>query len=251
MTLDELVATVTDDGAGGWEAPVVDNWTQGRTLYGGANAALALAAARAMLPGLPPLRSLQLAFVGPIAERVSFKPRLLRQGRSASFVAVEAWSGGALATQILLLFAHGRDSAVDKPARTAPPPAQGDVLVVPPQVRFASNFDIWFAGEGHDPCNRWVRLKTESMVEAEIELVATADLLPPPALFDFGSFVPLSTMTWQLDLLRPVTRSADRRWHLSAVKEMNSGGLSTQAMAIEDGDGVAVARGRQSVALFG
>lgn len=251
LALDALVATLVPAGDGELATAVAENWTQGRTLYGGATAALALAATRALLPGLPPLRSMQVAFVGPIANHVRFVPRLLRQGRSARFVSVEARSGDTVGAMVTFVFAATRDSAVDLPALPGPKPAAGDTFHVPAQVRFASNFEFWFAGENGNFCNRLVRLKEPSELEAEIELLAVADLLPPPALFDFADFVPLSSMTWQLDLMRPAARSDDRRWRLVATKEMNSGGLSTQEMSVDDGHGVPLARGRQLVALFG
>ena len=250
LTLDALVATLVPAGDGELAMAVAENWTQGRTLYGGATAALALAATRTLLPGLPALRSMQVAFVGPISDHVRFVPRLLRQGRSASFVSVEARSGGSVAAMATLVFAASRESTVDLPAAAGPKPALGDTFHVPAQVRFASNFDFWFASEKRDPCDRLVRLKEPSELDAEIELLAVADLLPPPALFDFAGFVPLSSMSWQLDLMRPAARSHDRRWRLVATKEMNSGGLSTQGMSVDDGDGVPLARGRQLVALF-
>ena len=50
------------------------SWSQGRTLYGGMTAALAWAAAGRAFPDLPPLRSVQAAFVGPAAGRLAFAP---------------------------------------------------------------------------------------------------------------------------------------------------------------------------------
>lgn len=38
----------------------VDDWLQGRTMYGGASSYLAHAAARKAMPGLPPLRGAQI-----------------------------------------------------------------------------------------------------------------------------------------------------------------------------------------------
>ena len=39
----------------GWLATPTDDWLQGRTLYGGLSAALALRACELAVPGLPPL----------------------------------------------------------------------------------------------------------------------------------------------------------------------------------------------------
>ena len=61
-------------------AHIADDWLQGRTAYGGASAAVALMAAKTAYPDLPPLRSVQIAFVGPLAGDVTATPALLRRG---------------------------------------------------------------------------------------------------------------------------------------------------------------------------
>ena len=52
---------------GGWRGTVPDNWLQGRTAYGGFSAALALHAAQKSDLDLPPLRSAQVSFIGPLS----------------------------------------------------------------------------------------------------------------------------------------------------------------------------------------
>ena len=53
-------------------------------------------AALEAVEGLPPLRSAQFAFVGPATGEVRAVPTLLRQGKSATSVAVKAPSGPRL-----------------------------------------------------------------------------------------------------------------------------------------------------------
>lgn len=56
------------------------HWLQGRTAYGGFSAALALQIALKEFPeGLPPLKSAQIAFIGPVTENVTFHAEILRQ----------------------------------------------------------------------------------------------------------------------------------------------------------------------------
>ena len=83
MSLVEILAAA-ETGENTLTARVPDTWMQGRTAYGGLSAALALEAAIRSQPDLPPLRSAQIAFVGPLAGEVTVETRLLRRGRRPS-----------------------------------------------------------------------------------------------------------------------------------------------------------------------
>jgi acyl-CoA thioesterase len=251
MTLDEIIAALTESGADGlWSIDLPDNWSQGRTAYGGLTAALGLASARLLVDALPPLRTAQIAFVGPLGGRISFRPSLLRRGRSAAFVRVDAMEDGMIGAAMTFVFADERQSEV-----ASTPPLEtigtGDSFEIPAQVLFGQNFDFWFVEGVPNPVDRLVRIKQQSAVEPEVEMLAIGDLLPPPALFLFPQFVPLSSMTWQIDLVSRARRSADRRWRLKGEGETLEHGLATQHMTMWDGDGRLVAKGRQLVALFG
>lgn len=67
------------------------HWRQGRTTYGGFSSAMALQIALNHLSEEhPPLKAAQIAFIGPVTEQVSFEVETLRQGKSATQVAVDA-----------------------------------------------------------------------------------------------------------------------------------------------------------------
>ena len=68
---------------GGFATAIPEDWMQGRTSYGGFSAALALEAARGLAPDLPPLRSAQVSFVGPLSGEVEVRARMLRRGKNA------------------------------------------------------------------------------------------------------------------------------------------------------------------------
>ena len=63
---------------------IAPEWLQGRTAYGGLSAAIALASAKAGYADLPPLRSAQIAFVGPLSGDVTATPALLRRGKNSA-----------------------------------------------------------------------------------------------------------------------------------------------------------------------
>lgn len=251
MTLDELVEALAGSlGDGTCTIDLPDNWSQGRTAYGGITAALGVASARQLFTNLPPLRSLQVAFIGPLSGTIQYVPALLRRGRSATYVRVDASAEGQIGATMVLIFADERDSAVSI-APPLDPVGTGEPMAPPPHVMFAQNFDHTATAGTDGLVDRFVTLKTPSDTNAEYELLAVADLLPPPALFNLPEVAPLSSMNWHIDLMEPARRSTDRRWRVKNVAEMHDHGLSTQQMWMWDGDGRLVASGRQLVTLFG
>jgi acyl-CoA thioesterase len=58
-------------------------------------------------------------------------------------------------------------------------------------------------------------------------------------------------MTWQMNLLTPLPRSRDGWYLLRARGNYAELGCSSQNMAIWNADGVAIATGMQSIAIFG
>src|SRR5579872_6083268 len=95
---------------GDYRAHIPEDWQQGRTTFGGMTAALCVAATERLVPDLPPLRSAQFTFMGPVGGEVTIHPRLVRRGRSSAFAAVELCMAGAPGTHALLSFGHARDS---------------------------------------------------------------------------------------------------------------------------------------------
>ena len=63
---------------------VPEDWLQGRTLFGGLQAVIGLAAMRSIAPEAP-LRSLQVTFLAPVPGGiVQARARVLRSGKSAT-----------------------------------------------------------------------------------------------------------------------------------------------------------------------
>ncbi|WP_163011511.1 acyl-CoA thioesterase domain-containing protein [Pseudomonas viridiflava] len=90
-----------------------ENWLQGRTVYGGLTAALALQTAmQAGGPDLPPLKSAQITFVGPAMHEQTFKPTVLRQGKSVTVMTADCFSSAQLALHMTMVFAASRDSRI-------------------------------------------------------------------------------------------------------------------------------------------
>ena len=125
ISLGDMLAAVRVDG-GAAHYTITDDWLQGRTTYGGLSAALCLAATLAQHGDLPPLRSAQIAFIGPAAGEVHIRSRILRRGKSVAFVEADLCQGEALATRALFAFGAPRESVMSLshfPMPDVPPPA--------------------------------------------------------------------------------------------------------------------------------
>jgi acyl-CoA thioesterase len=235
------------------------SWSQGRTLYGGMTAALAWAAATRTLPGLPALRSVQAAFVGPAAGKLTLQPALLRRGKSATTVGVDVQGEAGLAARLTFFCGAPRPSKVNHERVTAPiAPAPDDlpaVLTAGHGPTFAANYDIRhvsgglpFSG-GKPEFVMWARMREADGAHPLVSLIALADVLPPASMPVFPEFGVISTLSWSFDLDRLPEDAA--AWYLCrAMSESTADGYSRQAMDLWDGSGRRVLAGRQTVAIF-
>jgi acyl-CoA thioesterase len=249
-------AVETVDGAAVVDLP--DTWAQGRTAYGGLTAALCVEAARRADPDLPPLRSAQFAFAGPASGRLAATPTFVRRGRSATIVEVALSGEAGPATRALLTYGAARPSKIAH-MRLARPSAPGPDGCGPHFIegrapRFAQNFDVRHAAGsrplGGEPPSFivWARHRDAAGVHPETAFVALADAPPPAAFMVFPEIGPISTMTWQIDLLAPT--SPDAWLMIAAESDMAGDGYSAQTTSFWDPEGPAVAVARQTVALF-
>lgn len=241
---------------GGWRGLIPDNWMQGRTAYGGFSAALALHAAQHSDESLPPLRSAQVAFIGPLAGAVTIRAQRLRRGRNAAFIQADVESEAGLGLRATFVFMGPVESKVE--FRQGEPPAfdkpDGSIALFTGKApMFTQNFDFLDrrdASVGPAEWLRWLRLKDCGGLDPMIELIAVADCLPPAALKLVGGPAPVSSMTWILNVLGPRPRTEDGWWLLRANADYASAGSSSQQMGIWNSAGEAVAEQMQSVAIF-
>ncbi|TPG49661.1 thioesterase family protein [Sphingomonas glacialis] len=244
--------------AGGFRAEIPSDWLQGRTAYGGLSSALALHAAQGIEPDLPALRSAQISFIGPLAGAVSVTATKLRRGRTAAFIQADIVSEAGLGYRAMFVFMAEQPSRIELKgglARPLPPPAPDAQLYTGPDDFFTGNFnflDLKEEAKGEAEWLRWARLRDSAGIDPMVEVLALADALPPAAFKLFGKdFVPLSSLTWIVNLLTPTPATTDGWWLLSAESQHAVNGGSSQSMMLWNADGVPVAQGMQSVAIFG
>lgn len=244
----------------GFALSIPPDWHQGRTAYGGFSAALALAAAMRVGEELPPLRSAQVSFVGPLAGDVAVSARKLRAGRNATWIAAEIAREGGVGLLASFVFMGPVPSALhisDRPVPSdliAPDEAQAVPTELSP-IFLRSHFDVRFAvprsAEEQPELCWWVRLREREGIDPMVGLLACADGLPPGVLPLLDARSPVSSMTWQCNLLTPEPRTRDGWWLLRSHGDYAENGCSSQTMEIWNADGAPIMAGMQSVAVFG
>lgn len=249
----------------GFDLSIPEDWHQGRTAYGGLSAALALAGAQQVGGGeLPPLRSAQVSFVGPLSGPVEVRARVLRKGRNATWIAAEVLRDGEVGLLASFAFMGAIDSVVAFDERPAPagviPPEEARAVPTERSPLFLQHhFDVRYAlprGEGpkRPEAVWWARLHEggdAAAIDPMVHLLACADALPPGVMPLLPPRAPVSSMTWHCNLLDPKPATRDGWWLIRVASDYARSGGASEAIDIWNADGVPVLASMQSVAVFG
>jgi len=236
---------------------------QGRSVFGGLQAAFALRAMRELVPGVP-LRTLQTTFIAPVAGEMKARARLLRQGKNAAHVEVRLGHDDETQAVMIGVFGSARSSIV---ARTV---VQPPLAVDPSQVfekpfgapslgpMFTLHFGVrWLRGKPVFTSDRGFHHVLEIALDddvpaTEAHLLAIADFIPPIGLSHMSSPTPGSTLTWMLELLVDRIPAVPLRgFRVDAELIAARDGYTDQSVIIYAPDGTALALSHQSMLVFG
>jgi acyl-CoA thioesterase len=265
MSFSELQAAVEprDDG---FTLGIPPEWHQGRTAYGGFSAALALEAARQASGVSTPLRSAQVAFVGPLYGAVEARAQVLRSGKNATWVAVELIRAnehgeGEVGLAATFVFMGPVASALH--LNDCAPPADLIPVDRAKPLQFAdrtplflrNHFEVRFARprvtERIPEFCWWVRPKDHADLDPMVAALLCADAVPPGVIPLMQGRAPVSTMTWQANLLTPAPATREGWWLLRSTGSYAENGCSSQHMELWNAAGEPILAAIQSVALFG
>lgn len=262
MRFSEAMQSVTRHGEH-WRATVTDDWLQGRSAFGGLQAALALKAMRELVNPDMPLRSLQTTFVAPVpAGPVTIVARTLREGRSATQIEASLCDGEQTLCRLVGVFGRARFSALDfqpvQPPVEMTAPARELRYVEGRMPAFMQQFrarwlrgDLPFSGGHQRDSVLQISLRDEGVPD-ETHVLAFADFIPPIALSMFATPTPGSSLTWMIELLRD--RYDDLGlddWRVDAQLVAARDGYTQQSVMLWGPGGEAVALSRQSMVVFG
>lgn len=260
MNLTELLQAARAEN-GRVVATVGEDWLQGRSLFGGVQAAIGWCAMRSLVPAAMPLRTLQMTFIAPIEQgEVVARAHVLRAGKNTMHV--EARFGADDATQAVMLcvFGSARESVVRQNPAPAPPIGERRPI---PFVRgimpsFLQQFDANlvggagpFAGQAVSGAEFELSLRDPGPF-TEAHLLVLADYVPPVALAWMTKPATGSSLTWMFELLEPdFSGQPLAGWRAASELTAARDGYTNQTTTLYAPDGTAVALSRQSMVVFG
>jgi acyl-coenzyme A thioesterase PaaI-like protein len=255
-----LSSAKIDDGLLTVDVP--DDWTQGRSVFGGLQAALALRAMQALVPGAV-LRTLQVTFVAPVPEGATrVRAEILRRGKNTIHVEARIVDQSSTLCTAIGVFGAPRASAVSIALVQPPVNAEGGGVELPYIPGVTPNFTQHFRTKflrGSFPftgsTDREQVIDVELIDEGpttEAHVVAIADFPPPVALSFLTTPAPGSTVTWMMEMF--VDRVAQyplKGWRVDAELLAARDGYTSQAVLVWAPDGSPVAISKQSMLVFG
>ncbi len=233
------------------------SWTQGRTAFGGVSTALAYHTASHIENELPPLRSAQIAFTGPLYGTLKAQTKMLRRGRNTAFVQSDLYGEKGLGLHCSFIFAAARATRVTAsdmdPPDFPPIPGDGQVHSGPPQY-FTSNME--FVGKRIDTSTktnrltRWMRLKERGGLDPVTEILLMGDSLPPSIMGMLDKNAMVSSMNWQVNIIADEIATENGWWMIDSRTHHADHGASSQYMSVWNSKRELIATGMQSVAYY-
>lgn len=261
MNLSQLLASAQlADGSA--SAVIGDDWLQGRSLFGGIQAAIGWRAMRTLVPEAMPLRTLQMTFIEPVPSgTVAANARVLRAGKNTLHVEARLENGNGLQASMIAVFGSGRASIVQR-RLPAPAPSSGVRQRMPfvagMTPSFMQQFDVHLVGGALPFSNTQVhnvafQLDLHDRGPAtEGHLLVLADFVPPVALSWMPKPVPGSSLTWMFELLDGGFATQPLRdWRLESEMLAARDGYTSQSTTLWAPDGTPLALSRQSMVVFG
>ena len=244
----------------------IDNeWTQGRTLYGGISASLVYQAMREAVDTEKVMRSLSTNFIGPIEADNEFNiiVEVLREGKNVTQVVGRLLQGNKVAVMCQASFGIARQSTVLVPHNLQHKmdyPQNPDYTPQIPKVtpEFLRHFDLAkakgglpFTGEKDSEVHGWMRFKKQPSNFSDAHLIALIDIWPPTVLQLLHLPAMASTMSWNLEFIHPHQKVSGSDWfaYQAQTRQAADGYAHTEAN-IWDKHGTLAAISRQVVAVF-
>ncbi|MBO6688486.1 MAG: thioesterase family protein [Henriciella sp.] len=259
----ELLSSLQRQSDQSIDAHIPESWMQGRTTYGGLTAALSLHGALGLVDDIP-LRSAQVAFVGPVGGDVRIKPTLLRRGKNTAFVSVDVVAETGIAAQSIFAFGARRESALhfdDMPMPDARAPEEIESFFDKdrPRPGFTQNFDMLMAsggrpvsGSSEKSIGLWMRHLDPDAPQDATAVLAIGDAPPPAAMSMLSVPSRISSMTWMAEFMTDSISTDPEGWfYAQHTAQLSKDGYSSQSMRLWNRQGEPILVGRQTIAVFG
>ncbi len=246
------------------QVQVSADWSQGRTLFGGLQTAIALHALQQMMPPDAPLRTLQVIFVAPLPPDapITVKTAKLREGRSAIHGEARLHNAeGDVACVVVAVFGRARPSKLRFATVMSAADSQNTIetpFVPKLMPTFLQHFrTCWEKGclpysGAAEPISRVWMAHRDTNPLSLAHMVALADVIPTPAMSTLKTRANASSLTWSLDVLDiDVDFAPDALWRMDAVATDAADGYISQTATLFNPAGRAAAHARQTAVVFG
>lgn len=261
MDYTDLISSIVFEADGTSRVTVPEDWMQGRTTYGGLTAALCLKTALPLAGGRP-IRSAQIAFVGPSNGELISTPTVLREGKNTAFISVRMTGPAGVVAECIFAFGSSRESSLDF-AHMPPPvttPADETPSFFPDENRrpaFSRHFNVRLIKGGRPISGApdgelvlWMRHRDEAAPMDAVTLLSIADTPPPAAFSMLSAPGRISSMTWMAEFLTDDISTEDGWFLAQHVAQTAQNGYSSQAMRLWNSKGEPMMVGRQTIAIF-
>lgn len=244
------------------------SWDQGRTTFGGMSASLILRQMTNNNDQCGQLRSLNIAFCGPLftGQDFSIETHTIRAGRSIAHLQGSVVQDDKIATQVNACFGQERDSdiRVHAPVTTVPDIESGQKL---PYIEgltpgFVQHIDFIyhsgqfpFSNSQQDHIHGMMRFSDNPQTFTNEHLVALIDAWPPTVLQKLKSPAPCASVTWNLELVTPLSQleqpisGSDYLYYEADIRQAHDGYAHTEAR-IYTLDGTLLALSRQLITIY-
>lgn len=241
-----------------------EQWSQGKSAFGGLSAGFATTAMRKQLTQQQTLRSLMVSFIAPVAPgQVSVDARILRQGKNVTQCSAEVQSDGQIVLQAMAAFGNPRTAFNPPRAEPRALPDRNQGLAFSERAKrlphFLQYFDgYWmdggmpFSGQYKPFLRMWVRHRQDVSRYPVEKLVAIADIPPPVLLSHFEKPpVPASSLSWSLEFVEAPESVSGDWFFLDFEVDAAADGYTQQTGRIYDESGRLIALTRQCMVYFG
>jgi acyl-CoA thioesterase len=257
---------------------MTDDWQQGHAAFGGIQGAIGALAMRQVVGDEPPLRALQMTFIGQVGSGpVRAEASVVRRGRNITHAQCRLLSAGKVAALLVGVYGAARPSQarlpMPMPDDIKPVDAVREAEFQPGRMpeflrhyaqRWAGGSRM-FSAQPPKPARMWARLREAvalpdapvaavlaTPVMREASLVALADLPPSPVLSMLDRPAAGASLTWLLEFsLDPRTFDPARWVLLQTESRYADEGYSSQTARLWDIEGRAVGVSHQTTAIFG
>lgn len=249
-----------------------ESWMQGRAIFGGLSAALCVDGANKLIANMPPLRSASFNFIGIASDEVWIQAKVLRQGKSVTYVSSQLLGAQGIVCDAVLCFGAARESTLNKSYGKALYGDKSNVIQPDETISFADQIpkgakkpesplftrqfdtrvvscDLPFSGSIDASHELWIRHRDQKATGL-VALIALADMPPPAVLSALTKPAPVSSMTWMINILTDQINDNDHWFLFGSFAESAKGGYSSQNMTVHNQSGELVIAGRQNIAVF-